>query len=200
MTMPEIVPAAPAAPVVAAGAEIAAEAGAAAEVIGGIELATCAIYVAPLLVAAWLLGGDAPIPQTQTEIVRKPGSKPPKLTRRDDTNVMRVQLQRDNERLASTIAVIAQASTGVTTRQIRDAMQQIYSNAAAQTLNYEWFPFASLGPWLRSAIIQLSQELKRYPPGGVFGQNLNILRRETIFRGRDYRLDIENISGHNLRQ
>jgi hypothetical protein len=83
---------------------------------------------------------------------------------------------------------------------VRDAMLQIYTNAKAQAPNYEWFPFGSLEPWLRSAIIKLSQDLKRYPPSGVTGQNLNILREETTFRGKDYRLDIENMSGHNLRE
>ncbi|MCG8350152.1 MAG: hypothetical protein MI924_20495, partial [Chloroflexales bacterium] len=115
-------------------------------------------------------------------------------------NVMRVQLQRDSERLESTIAITAAPATGVTTKQVRDALARLHENAKNQTANYKWFPYSSLGSWLRSAIISISDDLKRFPPGGITEQNLTILRKDIPFRGKRYRVDVENMSGHNLRQ
>lgn len=108
---------------------------------------------------------------------------------------MRVQLQQG---FAETFAISlsAPAETGVTTRQVRDAMNQIYAAAPGLT----WFPYTALEPWLKRSIIELSQELKRYPPIGVSpGRQRTILNREIVHNRRDYRIDIEVLRGTNLR-
>ena len=111
---------------------------------------------------------------------------------------MRVQLQDDtnfkNHPHTFGIARTANASTGVTTLQIRHALAELY-----QTVNVRatWFPLRLL-PRLISAIISMSQKLNHYPPAGI--QRPGNIERETfVDRGVQYRVDLENLFGHNLR-
>ena len=49
------------------------------------------------------------------------------------------------------------------------------------------------------AIVSLSIKLGQVPPHGVAMVG-NILREEIFHRGKGYRIDIENLRGHNLRR
>lgn len=61
------------------------------------------------------------------------------------------------------------------------------------------FPNA-LEPQLFSAIILFSQKLTPIVAGGGVIQGGNILREEFVGGGKVYRIDLENLRGHNLRQ
>jgi len=121
-------------------------------------------------------------------------------TRRDDDDgdiaQMRVQLQRDNTHTTA-IALQAPASRGVSTEQVRRAMESLWRQAEANT--FDWFPSHAMKPQFATAIVDLSTELKRYPTLGVHIGG-NILRSEWTHRRRTYRIDIENLRGHNLRR
>jgi hypothetical protein len=121
-------------------------------------------------------------------------------TRTDDDDgdiaQMRVQLQRDNTHTTA-IALQAPASRGVSTEQVRRAMEILWRQAEANT--FDWFPFHAMKPQFATAIVDLSTELKRYPTLGVHIGG-NILRSEWTHRRRTYRIDIENLRGHNLRR
>ncbi len=110
-------------------------------------------------------------------------------------NTMRVQLQQGHEHNYS-ISIEAMSDQGVTTRQVRDGLEELYNGAST----LEWFPFNKLQAWMRRSIIVLSQELKRFPPNGVREENRNILRKEEKYNRKEYRIDIENMKGWNLRE
>ena len=117
------------------------------------------------------------------------------VTSREQPAEMRVQLQ-SGVTATFAIPLNADARTGVTTRQVRDAMLSIY--AEAKTLN--WFPYTALEPWLRKSIIEISQELNRFPPLGVSaGAMRTIVTRQTNHNRRNFRIDVENLRGTNLR-
>jgi RHS repeat-associated protein len=129
-----------------------------------------------------------------------PGSRkfpvdPRNLTSNEsEPNQMRVQLQLGSEKTYG-IPISAPQDPGVATRQVRDSLQELYNNYPKQT---PWFP-QSLDGKLRCAIIDISQELKRFPPSGVT-QGGNIVRSEFAGeKGKKYRVDVENLRGHNLR-
>ncbi len=83
---------------------------------------------------------------------------------------------------------------GVTVLQVRHAMQELYQNVQ---VGAPWFPLRLL-PQLFTAIVNLSQRLGHYPPGGTSASG-NIERRTFRHRGVEHRVDIENLFGHNLR-
>jgi hypothetical protein len=109
---------------------------------------------------------------------------------------MRVQLQDDTMKKNHTFGVArsANASTGVTTLHLRNAMKELYQDVGIRAA---WFPLR-LRPQLINAIIQLSKKLDQYPPGGTRASG-NIERFTFLDHGIQYRLDIENLFGHNLR-
>jgi hypothetical protein len=109
---------------------------------------------------------------------------------------MRVQLQDDPMISSHTFGITrtANPNPGVTLLQIRHAMQELYQNVQIGAL---WFPLRLL-PQLITAIILLSQRIGQYPPGGTSASG-NIERRTFLDRGIQYRVDIENLFGHNLR-
>jgi hypothetical protein len=73
-------------------------------------------------------------------------------------------------------------------------MKELYQDAGTRA---PWFP-SRLLPKLVGAIIGLSQKLDQYPPGGTQASG-NIERITFSDRGVQYRVDIENLFGHNLR-
>jgi hypothetical protein len=111
---------------------------------------------------------------------------------------MRVQLQDDtmkkNHPHTFGVARSANASTGVKRLHMRNAMKELYQDVGIRAA---WFPLRFL-PQLVSAIIRISQKLDQYPPGGTQTSG-NIERITFLDHGIQYRLDIENLFGHNLR-
>ncbi|MEN8904477.1 MAG: hypothetical protein ABF289_00805 [Clostridiales bacterium] len=54
---------------------------------------------------------------------------------------------------------------------------------------------------LRSqGISQLSIELAKYPPAGITGQNFTFESYKFFDRNKEYRIDLENMYGWNLRE
>jgi RHS repeat-associated protein len=117
-------------------------------------------------------------------------------------NQMRVQLQENGPPPNETYAIRAvnTPQVGVTVTQVRLAMQMLF---LTHTVGASRFPSNRLRGDLVSAIIEMSISVGRYPPGGVAGNNLNIEREQIPNRGGgrvgEYRLDLENMRGHNLR-
>jgi len=109
---------------------------------------------------------------------------------------MRVQLQDDTMISTHTYGVtrVNNPVPGVTVLQIRAALQELYQNVQ---LRAPWFPLR-LCPQLVTAIVRLSIRVAHYPPGGTTASG-NIDRETFNDRGTQYRVDIENLFGHNLR-
>ena len=111
---------------------------------------------------------------------------------------MRVQLQDDTNIKHAPhtygIARTANATTGVTVLQIRHALMEMYQDVAMRA---PWFPLR-LRPQLVAAIIAMSQKLGHYPPAGIQRPG-NIERATFVDHGTQYRVDLENLFGHNLR-
>ena len=109
---------------------------------------------------------------------------------------IRVQLQDDTMIRGHTYGVARtnNPNPGVTVLQVRNALAEMYQNVQVRA---PWFPLRLL-PQLVTAIVLLSQRLGQYPPGGTSASG-NIERRTFTDRGIQYRVDIENLFGHNLR-
>jgi hypothetical protein len=73
-------------------------------------------------------------------------------------------------------------------------MVELYHDVAVRA---PWFP-SRLVPQLVTAIIKMSRKLDHYPPGGSQASG-NIERFTFTDQGIQYRLDLENLYGHNLR-
>ena len=115
----------------------------------------------------------------------------------ESINRMRVQLQDDKPAaLEHTWGLVAVNTPefGVTTLQIRTLLADLY---AGYKVAAPWFP-SRLEKQLIQAIVLLSQSLKRFPPVGV-AMGGNIDREKWLDRGVEYRVDIENERGLNLR-
>ena len=114
---------------------------------------------------------------------------------------MRVQLQ---EGLNKTFYGVAQQNTaqqGVTVLQMRAALKTLYDVASNDfTSGRGAFPFTALEDWLTTSVIVISQRLGWFPPGGIIGLRRNFIQETQDYRGKEYRLDVDNLSGHNLRQ
>jgi hypothetical protein len=110
-----------------------------------------------------------------------------------EMNQMRVQLQQGHLHTISHVAH-ATPNPGVTTDHVRAKLKHLYYSRSGEG----WFPSA-LGKWMYDSIVELSMDLSRFPPYGVT-MGGNILRKETHHRGKEYRIDIENLRGHNLRR
>jgi hypothetical protein len=99
---------------------------------------------------------------------------------------------------------VAQHNTsdvGVTVLQMRSALQTLYNMASNDTsFGNMGFPFNPLDEWLRSAVIFVSQKLSKYPPDGIIGLRRGFSEEKTVYRRKEYRLDVDNLAGHNLRQ
>ena len=87
------------------------------------------------------------------------------------------------------------ANTGVSVNHVRAKLKQLFyiRNEGG------WFPSA-LDKWMFQSIVSLSKKLTGIPAGGGVNIVGNILREETFFRRLEYRIDIENLRGHNLRR
>ena len=114
-------------------------------------------------------------------------------------NQVRVQLQENIPNGGNTYSAVAVApkAIGVLVVQVQFALLRLFSTTPS------WFPMNRLRFNLMGAISSASKDLNKFPPSGVAGENLNILREQipSMSGGRtgEYRLDIENMHGHNLR-
>jgi RHS repeat-associated protein len=111
------------------------------------------------------------------------------------SNMMRVQLQLELEETWG-LPVPGPKDPGVTVAQMQGALGQLYADARL----LPWFPFNRLERSLRKAIVECSERLNVYPSiGGVFigGQFYQCTFED---HGDEYRVDLENLRGHNLRR
>jgi RHS repeat-associated protein len=166
-----------------------------AEAIGEIIDATPFVKGAALLLflAAQFSGGTVENPDVATPDAGRDPRYP---------NRMRVQLQ---EGLDNTFYGVAQKNTdhvGVMVLQMRSALQTLYNAASGDSATgRNAFPFNALNDWLVTSIIISSQKLGTYPPGRIFVPQKGFLNIPPIqYRGKEYRLDVDNLAGHNLRQ
>ena len=119
----------------------------------------------------------------------RPACAPPK---------MRVQFQ-ESPRASGTQTYNTYAATiegqpgiGVTTRQVRDKMAEMFDNKPA------WMPG---GVDLRGMIIETSEYIKIYPPFGTSGIGTEqIYKAQKEYNGLYYRVDLENLTGVNLKE
>jgi RHS repeat-associated protein len=119
-------------------------------------------------------------------------------------NRMRVQLQDETTRYggASThthgVTRANRSSVGVTARQMRDAMDQLYRTYRKDA---PWYP-KGLDTELVWAIITTSERITGIVASGGVVQTGTLRPNLTWFGpdGVEYRLDLENLRGHNLRQ
>ncbi len=106
---------------------------------------------------------------------------------------MRIQLQEGFVHTFS-IPIHAPAPVGVSTFQVRTTMQTLYSTYKVAA---PWYP-TNLEPNLVSAIIDISKYISNFPPLGT-RTNATIRTVQWTDRRRNFRLDLENLRGWNLR-
>lgn len=112
-------------------------------------------------------------------------------------NAMRLQLQQGEQHYWS-LPMFAPSNVGVTSVQVRAGLGAMHAAAFGDTM---LLPFPnSLEPQLYTAIILFSQRLTPIVAGGGVTQGGNVLREEFISNGRLFRIDLENLRGHNLRR
>jgi RHS repeat-associated protein len=119
---------------------------------------------------------------------------PPPGFRHCGVNQMRVQLQTGKQ----TFGLVASATpaTGVTSVQVQQRLRDLYYSRGA--LN--WYP-SRLDSNLFSAIIRMSKAINRFVLGGGVYLGENVAREKFVDpkTGQRFRLDLENLRGHNLR-
>ncbi|KAB2838703.1 MAG: hypothetical protein F9K47_17530, partial [Burkholderiales bacterium] len=111
-------------------------------------------------------------------------------------NQMRLQVQASKSGttgFTEGYVMMNRPDVGVTTWQVRSQLQRIHAD------NPAGFP-GVFGGALVSAIIRMSASLNRYPPAGT--RSIGNIEREIIgtVRGTEWRLDLENLRGNNLRE
>jgi RHS repeat-associated protein len=112
-------------------------------------------------------------------------------------NRMRLQLQEGVNHFWS-LPMFAPPSIGVSSTQVRAGLTAMHVAAVGDTMLLP-LPNA-LEPQLFSAIVFFSQKLTPIVAGGGVIQGGNVLREEFVGGGKVYRIDLENLRGHNLRQ
>jgi RHS repeat-associated protein len=116
-------------------------------------------------------------------------------------NQMRVQLQDSQAgktlHTNGPLPLVAPSSTGVTVRQVQGALTILYQN---YRLIAPWFP-TSLDPQLAGAIAYVSMRLNRWPAiGGTPAGLIRSLETANFTKGQvQYRVDVDNLRGRNLR-
>lgn len=108
-------------------------------------------------------------------------------------NRMRVQLQQGSTHTTG-IPSVATPNPGVSVNQVRGTLNQLYLGRSRA-----WFP-KELDKWMYQSIVSISIKLGRIPPLGVRTTGRDILREQTFLKGKSYRIDVENLRGHNLRR
>lgn len=117
---------------------------------------------------------------------------------KNDRNVMRVHIQSGTQftyPFVKGLSVLTNPD-GVSTRQVRDLMSIYWLNRSSIS-----FLPPALHSWLATSIVGISQDLKRYPlHDGYRGRRISLIDRQISFRGRNYRIDVDALSGHNLKR
>jgi len=123
----------------------------------------------------------------------RPGETDPSMP-----NAMRLQLQYGTNNLWSA-PIVNTAQTGVTVRQV-----QAMLNILNLQIQLGMVDVSKTG--YQGAMINMSSRLNQIPPSGVI-QGGNVLRSTFTTRStidfsdyKKYRIDLENLRGHNLRQ
>jgi hypothetical protein len=104
---------------------------------------------------------------------------------------VRLQVQTGRQHLASDGAPCP-TSGGVTVAQARDALARCDQKLAGS--------HPGVHRDSQNAVADMHATLGTFPPHGVQGGNLNIARKFFRSGRRRYRVDAENIIGHNLRR
>lgn len=110
-----------------------------------------------------------------------------------EMNQMRVQLQQGSNHTISKVAH-ATPNPGVTANHLRAKLKQLFLAKDEGG----WFP-GELESWMYRSIVSLSIKIGKIPPHGVI-QGGTILTQQLTHRGKNFRIDIENLRGHNLRR
>ncbi len=117
---------------------------------------------------------------------------------RSDRNAMRLQLQEGNNHYWSLVMSEEARGIGVVSPQVYAALSSLHFAATIEAMLLD-FP-TSLEPELYGAIIRFSSRIRPIVAGGGVVQGGNVLREEFRGNGRTYRIDLENLRGHNLRR
>jgi RHS repeat-associated protein len=117
---------------------------------------------------------------------------------RSDRNAMRLQLQEGNNHYWSLVMSEEARGIGVVSPQVYAALSSLHFAATTEAMLLD-FP-TSLEPELYGAIIRFSSRIRPIVAGGGVVQGGNVLREEFRGNGRTYRIDLENLRGHNLRR
>jgi RHS repeat-associated protein len=120
----------------------------------------------------------------------------------EEANVMRVQLQEGSNHTLGDEELVRKNNSkeGVTVQQMRGALNTLYDKVYRRKEAAGWFPTSELEHQFFTAVISLSQDLNRFPPGGVMGLRRSLLSEVMHHRGKEYRIDIDNLKGWNLRK
>ena len=162
-------------------------------VLGALETAASAA----LLPVAILLGTTqtASAPEVYPYPYPFPDTKPVPVdpNRRRQHTEMRLQLQEKSNNIWSD-TYLGMEPIGVRAYDIRVGLQLMYKGVERSSD----FPSQCL-PDLVSAIIYMSQKVGRFPPNGIVMVG-NVARETFTCKCKNYRVDLENLFGHNLRQ
>ena len=110
----------------------------------------------------------------------------------DRQNRMRLQAQKGFDNIAPGIPLFGKAQTGVTKAQVYSGLGVLYTAVNAVE------PGLGQSAEFSAAIVALSADVKAIQ-GGVEEVG-NVLRAEFVYHGELYRVDLDNMNGHNLRE
>jgi hypothetical protein len=109
---------------------------------------------------------------------------------------MRVQLQ---DKPNHTIGTHLESDKPITVEQVWMLLDQLYAEVKAGGAK-KWYPKKAGLPQLAAEIGVVKTRLLRYPPLGISGEQLYFEQRRWTIRGYpEFRLDVDNLSGWNLR-
>jgi RHS repeat-associated protein len=145
----------------------------------------------PLSYPGWLLAQSRPAART---FLTPELTWITDLTRYDqqEPNQMRVQIQRYEGEDYSVVAIAPQ-NIGVSALQIRTGMEAMYNSLS---VGAPWIPPNKYGD-VYSAIVRMSERLKGFIAGGGVTQGGTVA--QVMIQQPNFRLDLENLRGHNLR-
>jgi len=129
-----------------------------------------------------MIGADSQIPDKLEEAKRE-GC---------ELNQMRVQLQQGSSHTNSKVA-FALPRWGVSKNHLRARLKHLYYDRHVGG----WFP-STMDKWMFDSIVKLSKKIGKVPSSGV-SEGGTILTEQTTYKKKNYRIDIENLRGTNLR-
>ena len=114
--------------------------------------------------------------------------------KRDETSMVRVQFQQGTSNIASQTALNT-AQKGVTTLQADVAL------VATRQLAREQMKKVLNSPQAQNAFAKMAKKIQSAPAsGGIIAGTRTTLQETFIYDNKTYRIDVESIKGHNLRQ